>query len=206
MGTLRSVSAVDIQPVGPGQLDALAALFTAERATRHCWCTAFCATRWQFATGWYGGGNRRRFETMAATERAPMGVLAAEAGEPIGWCACGPMIRYTAAIDDRNRLLADRPRVDEVWLIACLYLAPQHRGSWTAVALIRAAVSLARAEGASAVEAWPLAAGVRRRGEEHVGREGVFARLGFNTVQRPSLERVVMRLDLGAAAGQESDP
>ena len=58
------------------------------------------------------------------------------------------------------------------------------------------AVSLARGNGASAIEAWPLAVGVRRSGNLHVGREGAFARFGFRCIQRPNAERAIMRLDL----------
>ena len=161
---------------------------------------AFCTGGWPFATGWYGGGNRRRFASMAASGPAPMGVLASVGEESVGWCACGPRGRYTAAIAGRSSLLADRPRAedDAVWLVACLFVDPGHRAAGIALPLLRAAVTLARDEGATAVEAWPLATGVRRRGEEHVGREGVFARLGFACIERPSADRALMRLELTA--------
>jgi len=189
---------VDVQDVGPDQLDAVRILFERERTTRHCWCMAFCASSWQFAAGWYGGGNRRRFEAMTVTSRSPMGALASVRGQPVGWCACGPRSRYTAAIQGRSSLLAGRPRDEDenVWLVACIFVDSRHRGLGVAIPLLRAAVSLARQEGASAIEAWPLAAGARRSGYEHVGREAVFARLGFRCIQRPSADRAVMRLEL----------
>ncbi len=62
--------------------------------------------------------------------------------------------------------------------------------------MLRAAVSLARDMEAVAVEAWPLAVGVRNNAEAHVGREGVFARLGFRCVDRSNPERTIMRLEL----------
>jgi GNAT superfamily N-acetyltransferase len=134
---------------------------------------------------------------MTATGSSPMGVMAFVRDEPVGWCACGPRSRYTAAIKGRSKLLAARPRDedDDVWLVACVFVDSRHRGGGIAVPLLRAAVSLARQEGASAIEAWPLAAGVRRTGYEHVGREGVFAHLGFRCIQRPSAERAIMRLE-----------
>jgi hypothetical protein len=188
---------VQIQPVGPGRLEALQQLFTSSRTTRHCWCTAFCSTSWQFATGWYGGGNRRRFEGLAASESDPMGVIAVRDGVPVGWCACGPRARFTTALTGRSRLLGHRPREDDgdVWLIACLFVRRGRTGDGVVVPLIRGAIALAVDAGATAVEAWPLAMGIRRPGEAHVGREGVFARLGFERIERPSLERVIMRLD-----------
>jgi len=53
------------RPVGAQDLPALATLFGDSRNTRHCWCTAFCTTRTQLASGWLAGRNRRRFETIA---------------------------------------------------------------------------------------------------------------------------------------------
>lgn len=196
------VPAYEIQRVDADQLDLARRFFSVERATRHCWCTSFCSTRWRFAAGWYGGGNRRRFEAMAGSERDPMGLLAMSDGEPVGWCACGPRSRYLPAIAGRAGLLAGRPRDEDqhVWLVACIVVRPDQRGSGVVPALIRAAVSHARESGASAIEAWPLAVGVRRPGDLHVGREGVFARLGFRCVQRPNAERAIMRFDLPDAS------
>ena len=198
LSTLPLVADVHVRPVGPLQLDDLRRLFESSRATRHCWCMAFCTNGWQFAAGWYGGGNRRRFGSMAASGPAPVGVLASIGEQPVGWCACGPRGRYTAAMAGRSRLLADRPRDedDTVWLVACLFIDSSHRATGIARPLLNAAVALARDEGATAIEAWPLAAGVQRRGEEHLGREGVFARFGFRCIQRPSAERALMRLEL----------
>lgn len=189
---------VEVQLIGPGQLDAVERLFSQTRATRRCWCMAFCSTRGQFAAGWYGGGNQRRFEALTVADRHPMGVLALVHTEPVGWCACGPRTRYTVALAGRSRMLADRPREedDRVWLIACLFVRPDRRAPGVVVPMLQAAVALARDRGASAVEAWPLATGVRNAAEAHVGREGVFARLGFRCIQRPSPGRAMMRLDL----------
>ena len=64
------MSEYEIRQVDTDQLELARRLFSGERATRHCWCTAFCSTTWQFARGWYGGGNRRRFEALAGTYRS----------------------------------------------------------------------------------------------------------------------------------------
>ena len=195
---VSSVAEYEIQGVGSDQLAEVRELFGLSRSTRHCWCMAFCATRWQFATGWYGGGNQRRFEAMARSEQVPVGVLSVSDGTPVGWCACGPRARYTAALGARSHALAGRPRDEDrhVWLIACTVVRPDWRGAGVVTSLLQGAVSLARTAGASAVEAWPLARGFTRPGQAHVGRESVFARLGFKCIERPSVERVIMRLEL----------
>lgn len=185
---------LDTRPVGPDDVADLARLFGTERNTRRCWCMAFCTTRGQFAVGWLGGGNRRRFEALAAGP-SPMGVLAFDDGEPVGWCACGPRSRYLLAA---SPMLAHRdPDEDEdVWLLPCLFVRAGHRGQAVSHTLVGAAVESARRHGATAAEGWPLAASVDRPGEAFLGRQQVFAELGFREVDRPSADRVVMRLEL----------
>src|SRR5690349_21553523 len=66
--TLRRVGELEVVPVDADRADALGRLFVTSRSTRHCRCTAFCSSSWQFALGWYGGGNRLRFEAMASSD------------------------------------------------------------------------------------------------------------------------------------------
>lgn len=191
---------VDTRPLSPSpeDLGELAVLFDAQRNTRHCWCTAFCVSGGQFAAGWLVGGNRRRFERMAAASTTPLGVLASADGSPVGWCACGPRSRYTAAIDGRSRLLRGRFREEDhsVWLIACLFVASTHRNHGITHTLVRAAVDLARHEGALAIEGWPLMASALRPADAFLGREEVFRAEGFDRVDQPTPQRGMMRLDL----------
>ena len=63
-------------------------------------------------------------------------------------------------------------------------------------ALARAAVDFARQRGARAIEGYPMTTKNVILEELHVGTEGVFADAGFTQVSRPSLRRVVMRVDL----------
>ena len=113
--------------------------------------------------------------------------------------ACGPRTRYVAAIGGRSALLADlsRGEDDSVWLVARPFVAPGHRGTGTVMALLRAAVALAGDQGARAVEAWPLAAGVRKPDLTDVGTQSAFARLGFERTAEPTAGRVLMRLQIG---------
>jgi GNAT superfamily N-acetyltransferase len=189
---------VDTRAVGPEDLSELAVLLDVQRNTRHCWCTAFCVSSGQFAAGWFARGNRRRFERMAAASATPMGVLASVDGSPVGWGACGPRSRYVPAIDGRSQLQRSRPREEDhsVWLIACLFVDAGHRGRGVTHTLVRAAVELARREGAIAIEGWPLAAAAPRSADAFLGREEVFQAVGFRCVDRPIPQRAVMRLDL----------
>lgn len=184
---------VKTRAVGPDDLADLAVLFGADRTTRHCWCTAFFTSGRQFAAGWFTGGNRRRFERTTAASTTPMGVLAVVDGSPVGWCACGPRSRYLAAVGGRSSLLRGRPREEDhcVWLVACLFVAAAHRRRGVTQSLVGAAVDLARREGARAIEGWPAS----RPRDAFLGREEVFRAAGFTCVDRPTLERAIMRLD-----------
>jgi GNAT superfamily N-acetyltransferase len=150
---------VDTRPVGPDDLADLARLFESQRNTRRCWCMAFCESRSQFAVGWLNGGNRDRFETMVMAGGPPMGILASVAGEPVGWCACGPRSRYAVAISGRSKLLRNRVRTEDksVWFLPCLFVSVGHRDQGVTYTLVRAAIELARREGAVAIEGWPVA-------------------------------------------------
>jgi GNAT superfamily N-acetyltransferase len=182
----------------PEDLRDLTVLFEAQRNAKHCWCAAFCVSGRQFAAGWFGGGNRRRFERMAAASTTPMGVLASVDGVPVGWCACGPRLRYVAAIDGRSELLRSRPRQEDrdVWLIACLFVASEYRNEGVTHSLVNSAVDVARRAGALAIESWPLTASAPRSADAFLGREEVFQAAGFGCIDRPTPQRAVMRLDL----------
>ena len=127
-----------------------------------------------------------------------MGVLAFSGGAAVGWAACGPRSRYLGADPARHPVLGGRPRTEDetVWLVPCLFVHAEHRAHGVSHALVEAAVSLARMRGAVALEGWPLSASVTRRADAFVGRELLFADLGFRCVERPDPDRVIMRLDL----------
>lgn len=188
---------VTARPMGSDDLDRVATLFASERTTSHCSCMAFCSSRREFALGWFGGGNARRFAAMAARSPHPMGVLAFHADRVVGWCACGPRSRY-AVTDAARELMRGREPQDDAatWFLPCLFVLRGYRGQGVTRTLARAVVDLARREGATAIEGWPVAASVGRSADAFVGREPVFADLGFSRVARPTPERVIMRLEL----------
>ena len=133
------------------------------------------------------------------TAERPLGLLASIAGQPVGWCACGPRSRYAAAEGDASRLLLrlDRNEDDAVWLLPCLFVGAGFRGQGVTQALMRSAVDLARREGAKAIEGWPTTESGPKSADAFLGRERAFAALGFRRVAWPSRDRVIMRLELG---------
>lgn len=85
-------------------------------------------------------------------EQGPIGVLAYDGEEPVGWAAVAPRADTSFA---RNRKI---PHVDDlpVWSLWCIRVRPGHRGRGISHALIAGAVDHARERGAPVVEAYPL--------------------------------------------------
>jgi GNAT superfamily N-acetyltransferase len=84
---------------------------------------------------------------------------------------------------------------DSVWAVTCLFTRAGFRRQGVSRALARAAVDFARERGARALEAYPIATKDVIAEELHVGTEDVFAGAGLAEVCRPTLRRVVMRVD-----------
>jgi GNAT superfamily N-acetyltransferase len=129
----------------------------------------------------------------------PIGVLAYDGEEPVGWAALAPRADTSFA---RNRKI---PHVDDlpVWSLWCIRVRPGHRGRGISHALISGAVDHARGQGAPAVEAYPL----DNRGAKvdltmaYAGLRKNFEAAGFThaadtTSVLSGFPRVVMRRDL----------
>jgi ribosomal protein S18 acetylase RimI-like enzyme len=79
--------------------------------------------------------------------------------------------------------------------VTCFVTRTGFRKRGIASALTRAAVDLAKQRGARAVEGYPMKTKEAILGELHVGTVGMFAAAGFSEISRPTLRRVVMRVD-----------
>ena len=129
------------------------------------------------------------------------GLVAYLGDEPVGWVSVEPRIAF--------RLLRRTPwagrredRADEtVWSVVCFVTRKGYRKRGITYALAAAAVDFAREEGARALEGYPMDVPPGKEitwGELHVGKKEVFEEAGFKEVARPSLRRVVMRIDFDA--------
>jgi GNAT superfamily N-acetyltransferase len=129
------------------------------------------------------------------------GLVAYLDGEPVGWCAVEPRSAYPRLLlktrvpwDGRAEDKTD----DTVWAVTCFVTRPGFRRRGISRALARAAVEFARDRGARAIEGYPMieepATGWLLV-ELHVGSRSIFADAGFTEVSRPTVRRVVMRID-----------
>jgi GNAT superfamily N-acetyltransferase len=161
-----------------------------------CWCLSY---RIPSKENMALRGTARGDKVAELMREGPIGVLAYEGDEVVGWAAVAPRRVTTFA---RNRKI---PHVDDqdVWSVWCIRVRPGHRGKGISHALLAGAVEYARSNGASAIEGYP----VDNRGEKvdltmaYVGTRRLFERAGFHkaadtTSVIDGFPRVLMRLDL----------
>lgn len=161
-----------------------------------CWCLAY---RLPSKENRALVGPARGERVRQLTQEGPLGVLAYDGDEVVGWAAVAPRADTAFA---RNRKI---PHVDDlaVWSVWCIRVRPGHRGQGISHRLLRGAVEFARKRGAPAIEGYP----VDNKGEKvdltmaYVGTRRVFEQAGFVKVADTDsvvdgFPRVLMRLDL----------
>jgi GNAT superfamily N-acetyltransferase len=161
-----------------------------------CWCLSYRIPSKE-NRALTGADRGRRVQQLL--DDGPIGVLAYEDGEVVGWAAVAPRGETTFA---RNRKI---PHVDDldVWSVWCIRVRPGHRGEGISHDLLQGAVNFAREGGAPAIEGYP----VDNRGEKvdltmaYVGTRQLFERAGFEKAADTDsvldgFPRVLMRLDL----------
>jgi GNAT superfamily N-acetyltransferase len=129
----------------------------------------------------------------------------AEAPVPVGWVAVEPRTAYPR-LRGKPTVWRGRPGEEPddpgVWSVTCFVVRKGYRGRGISYALAAATVGYARANGARALEGYAMRTQpgkVITWGELYVGAVQVFAEAGFREVSRPSVRRVVMRVDFGPA-------
>lgn len=130
---------------------------------------------------------------------ATSGLVAHLNSDPVGWCAVEPRTAYVGLLRNGRVPWVGRDQDksdDSVWAITCVFTRAKFRRRGIGRAMIRAAVDLAREQGARAVEAYPIIDTKNAIAEElHVGTCSMFAVAGLSEVSRPTVRRAVMRID-----------
>jgi GNAT superfamily N-acetyltransferase len=195
-------SAVSVVPANEASWEDLQTIFGTRGQGARCRCQR------------YRLRPREWFDSFPAEERAfrlrqqtdcghpesdtTSGLVAYIDGEPVGWCAVEPRTAYEGLVrsyrvpwEGRAEDKAD----DTVWAVTCLFTRAGFRKRGISRALARAAVDFARERGARAIEGYPITTKNVIAEELHVGTRATFADAGLIEVSRPTLRRVVMRLD-----------
>lgn len=144
-------------------------------------------------------GPARGERVAAMLEEGPIGVLAYDDDEVVGWAAIAPRSETTFA---RSRTI---PRVDDadVWCVWCIRVKPGHRGKGISHHLLAGAIEYARSQGATMLEGYPLDNAGKKVNTTmaYVGTKMLFEKAGFRQAADTKsvldgFPRVLMRLEL----------
>jgi GNAT superfamily N-acetyltransferase len=143
-----------------------------------------------------------REQTGCGTPGAPStsGLVCYLDGEPVGWVAVEPRTAYPRLTRTRVPWTGRDEDKDDpgVWSVTCFVTRKGFRRRGVTYALARATIPFARERGARALEGYPMITrpGVDITwGELYVGSRQVFEEAGFTEVSKPTLRRVVMRVE-----------
>jgi GNAT superfamily N-acetyltransferase len=159
-----------------------------------CWCLSYRVPSKENLSLRGPARGEKVAELMA---RGPVGVLAYDDAEVVGWAAVAPRAETTFI---RNRKI---PRIDDldVWSVWCIRVRPGHRGKGISHALLAGAIDFARSEGAPAIEGYPLDNQCEKVDITMAYVGTLFEKAGFRMVADTEsvinrFPRVLMRLDL----------
>jgi GNAT superfamily N-acetyltransferase len=151
-----------------------------------------------------GQGRAERVRRLM-DEEGPIGVLAYDGDDPVGWAAVAPRTRTHFATFRKI------PHVDDldVWSLWCFRVRPGHRKKGIMHALLDGAVAFARDQGAPAIEGYPVDNGDARVdltmayvGTRRLFESGGFTKAADTTSVLAGFPRVLMRRELGRSPGR----
>ncbi|MFI6814548.1 GNAT family N-acetyltransferase [Nonomuraea sp. NPDC050328] len=193
------MSKLTIVPANEASWADLQAIFSVREASR-CLCQRFKVEGWI----WRDSTLDQRTAALRSQTAAPetSGLVAYLDGEPVAWVAVEPRVAYpklrTLRVPWSGR---EEDKDDEgVWSVTCFVVRKGYRGRGLTYELARAVVPYARERGARALEAYAMLTQPGKEitwGELHVGAVQVFEEAGFTEVCRPTLRRVIMRVEFG---------
>jgi GNAT superfamily N-acetyltransferase len=163
---------IAIRPVTGGSWADLVRLFETTGSPHYCWCTPFRLSRAHDLTS----PEKKAHMQSLVGAAIPIGVLAYESDEPIGWCSVAPRETYVRL--KRSRAMPrTTPPATPTWTVLCFFVARPHRGRGVTHALLEGAVAYAKEQGAMVVEGYPFdSAGIS---STHRGHSRLFKAAGF---------------------------
>jgi len=163
-------------------------LFAGSGGPKACWCMVWRATG--IETRQTQGAQRKAAIKARVDAKVPIGILGYLDGEPVAWCSIAPRPTYRRL--GGPDVAGQDPA--SVWSLACFFAHRKLRGQGVTSQLIHAAVTHARANGASVVEAYPVDPG--SPSYRFMGYLPTFEAAGFSKVGVAGTRRHVMRLSL----------
>jgi hypothetical protein len=163
---------------------------------RYCSCM-----RWRLTSAQYrkiGPEGRAAALRELADAGQPVGVLAYQGGNVVGWCSIAPRESYAAVM--ASRVIPQLPG-EGVWSVVCFFLAPQARQRGLLPLLLESACAHAAQSGARIAEAYPWPGGASYR---YMGTRDLYLAAGFCDMPVPDGCRPVMRRTLHLRPGSSA--
>jgi hypothetical protein len=157
---------LDVRPLRADDWDDLVSLFGTRGDPAWCWCQYFATTGGGYVQGSRQERVRRNKPALlrqVRTSDRPLGVLARDDGEAIGWLALGPRQSYPrlAAAADTADGAASAANDEGVWSTTCFVVKVGKRRRGVSGALLAAGADTGRRP--SRAVPWTWTAGTGRR-------------------------------------------
>jgi GNAT superfamily N-acetyltransferase len=201
-----SDGSIRVVPANEASWDDLQEVFGPRGDAAGCQCQRFKTGRFEWSPEPRAVREEAlREQTRCGEPDAPTtsGLVAYLEDQPVGWCAVEPRTSYELLLTNRSPVpwkgRAEDRADSSVWAVTCFFTRRGFRNRGVSSALVAAAVPFARDRGARAIEGYPMITQPGKEitwGELFVGSRNSFADAGFVEVSRPTLRRVVMRIDL----------
>jgi GNAT superfamily N-acetyltransferase len=168
-------------------------LFGPRGACGGCWCMTWRLNKQDYDKG-KGTGNKKAIHQLVR-KREPIGVLAFQGYDAVGWCAIAPREKYIRL--KKSRTLGpvdDQP----VWSVSCFFIDKRFRRKGLSVMLLREALNFARDYGAQLVEAYPVEPSNKNIPDVFAwtGLVSTYTKAGFKEVKRYAPTRPILRYPL----------
>lgn len=168
-------------------------LFSANKTVGGCWCCWFMRPHAEVDANW-GEGNKNHLHEKV-DEKARLGLLAIEDGEPLGWVAVAPRTTYPRLATSKITRSDSGP---DTWSVTCFFVHRTARRRGLANTLLGAALDFAAEHGASTVEGHPVDTDGQKKGSGDLyhGTLAMFEAAGFTLVERRGTRRALVRREL----------
>jgi GNAT superfamily N-acetyltransferase len=177
---------------------ALERLFGPSGAVEGCWCMFFRQTGPENARN-VGEPNRAAARDLAKSG-GPVGLLAMDGDEAVGWVAVAPRVVYRRLARSPIAKPVDPTEdLSGVWSVTCFFIHRSARSQGIARRLLDEAVRYSVRHGAWIVEAYPVDTNGTKKsaGELFHGTLSMFTDAGFTLVERRGTRRALVRKTVG---------
>jgi GNAT superfamily N-acetyltransferase len=185
---------IEVAPLTPDRWDDLVELFERPGASvaRGCWCMFYRESGKSVVEPGLGPRESRKRALKALVDRGVVpGLIAYRGARPIGWVSLGPRPDYAKLAHSPVMKPVDQA---PVWSIVCFFVDARERGQGVAETLLKAALTWARGQGVTLVEAYPVDR-ARRGADDSMwfGALSMYDAAGFREVARRKPTRAVVR-------------